>query len=90
MATSESALPRPLTLLSSFSAAALLRWVSASTDASNSEARAEADEAAAEAEPLAELIAAEAEDARAGGGVPANDEAFGVLVVPAGGEVAAL
>ncbi|WP_308436291.1 hypothetical protein [Streptomyces filipinensis] len=90
MATSESALPRPWTFLSSFAAAALRRWVAASTDASNSEARADADDAAADAEALAELTAAEAEEAIADGGVPEKDEAFGVLGGLGWGEVPAL
>jgi hypothetical protein len=48
MPTSDTALPRPSTSFSAFSAAA--RAASASTDASNSEARALAEEAAADAE----------------------------------------
>ncbi|WP_333492463.1 hypothetical protein [Streptomyces camelliae] len=67
-------------------AAALLRWVSASTDASNSEARAEADDAAADAEARAELTAADAFEAIADGGVPEKDEAFGILEALGWGE----
>ncbi|MFB8180972.1 hypothetical protein ACFC8N_34050 [Streptomyces sp. NPDC055966] len=80
--TSDTALPRPFTPLSSFSAAAVRRAVSADTDASNSEARADADEAAADAEARAEEMAADADDASADGIVPENDAVFGEVGVP--------
>jgi hypothetical protein len=79
MLTSDTALPRPCTFSSAFSAAALVRAAAASTDASNCEARADAEEAAAEAEARAEAIAEPASEASAEGGKPENDAAFGLL-----------
>ncbi|MEU4087400.1 hypothetical protein [Streptomyces aureus] len=77
MLTSDVALPLPWTFFSSFWAVAEARAVSASTEAANSEARAETEAAAEDARSDADAMIEEAAEAMADGADPVKFEAFG-------------